>query len=180
QLGIFLILPLFQKTPGLGAGLYGVVIGVLTGGLFAGYLLTATVNIPIHKRFTVFYLSNLLAAAGLALFPAYMNVIYMSVMAALIGLAAAVFNTLFSAVMQITVPQELRGKVFGLLVTMAGSLAPLAFAAGGWLGEIFPIRLLMAGCFILTFVAFFVMIFVPSIIRFFNFDPAKQKLEEIM
>ncbi len=104
----------------------------------------------------------------------------MSVMAALIGISIAVVNALISAVMQITVPQDMRGKVFGLLGTMAGSLTPIAFAVGGWLGEVFPIRLLMSGCFILTFGAFFVLVFMPSIIRFFNFDPGKQTLEEIM
>lgn len=179
-IGFFLMLPLFQKTPELGAGLYGVVMGVLTAGSFTGYLLTSTIDIPIHKRFTVFYLGALLSAACMALFPAFINVIYMSVMAVMIGISIAVVNALISAVMQITVPQDMRGKVFGLLGTMAGSLTPIAFAVGGWLGEVFPIRLLMSGCFILTFGAFFVLVFVPSIIRFFNFDPTKQKLEEIM
>jgi len=101
-------------------------------------------------------------------------------MAGLMGLSIAIVNALISAVMQITVPAEMRGKVFGLLGTMSGSLTPIAFAAGGWLGEIFPLRPLMSGCFVLTFGAFFILVFVPSIIRFFNFDPAKQKLEEIM
>jgi hypothetical protein len=38
----------------------------------------------------------------------------------------------------------------------------------------------MAGSFILTFIVFFVLVFVPSVVRFFNFDPTRQKLEEIM
>jgi MFS family permease len=180
NIGFFLILPMFQKIPALGAAKYGVVMGVLTGGSFMGYLIASTIDIPIRKRFTAFYLGALLSAACMALFPVHVNLIYMSVMAALIGLSIAVVNALISAVMQITVPQEMRGKVFGLLGTMAGSLTPIAFAAGGWLGEIFPIRPLMSVCFILTFGVFFILIFVPSIIRFFNFDPSKQKLEDIM
>jgi len=180
NMGFFLVLPLFQQTQFLGAAKYGIVMGVLTGGSFAGYLLAAAVKIPIHKRFLVFYLGALMSAASMALLPACLNMIYMSVMAALIGLSLAVVNALISAVMQITVPAEMRGKVFGLLGTMAGSLTPIAFAAGGWLGEIFPLRPLMAGSFILTFLVFLVLVFVPSIIRFFNFDPARQKLEEIM
>lgn len=106
--------------------------------------------------------------------------IYMSALAALIGISIAVVNALISAVMQITVPQEMRGKVFGLLGTMAGSLMPVALAAGGWLGEIFPLRPLMTGCFILTFWAFFILAFVPPVIRFFNYDPQKQTLEDII
>ncbi len=180
NIGFFLMLPMFQKIPALGAAKYGVVMGVLTGGSFMGYLMASTIDIPIRKRFTAFYLGALLSAACMALFPVRINIIYMSVMAALIGLSIAVVNALISAVMQITVPQDMRGKVFGLLGTMAGSLTPIAFAVGGWLGEVFPIRPLMSVCFILTFGVFFILIFVPSIIRFFNFDPSKQKLEDIM
>ena len=180
NIGFFLVLPMFQKIPYLGAAKYGIVMGVLTGGSFLGYFLTSVIKIPTNKRFMVFYLGALMSAACMALFPVHMSMIYMSVMAALIGLSIAVVNALISAVMQVTVPAEMRGKVFGLLGTMAGSLTPVAMAAGGWLGEVFPLRPLMTGCFILTFGAFFVLIFVPSIVRFFNFDPDRQKLEEIM
>lgn len=180
NIGFFLVLPMFQKIPSLGAAKYGIVMGVLTGGSFLGYLLASTINIPVKNRFSVFYAGALISAACMALFPVRMNMVYMSVMAVLIGVSIAVVNALISAVMQITVPPEMRGKVFGLLGTMASSLTPVAFAVGGWLGEIFPLRPLMSGCFILTFGAFFVLIFVPSVIRFFNFDPTVQKLEEIL
>lgn len=180
NIGFFLVLPMFQKIPYLGAAKYGIVMGVLTGGSFLGYFLTSVIKVPTNKRFIVFYLGALMSAACMALFPVHMSMIYMSVMAVLIGVSLAVVNALISAVMQITVPAEMRGKVFGLLGTMAGSLTPIAFAAGGWLGEIFPLRPLMTSCFILTFMAFFVLIFVPSVIRFFNFDPDKQTLEQIM
>jgi MFS family permease len=180
NIGFFLVLPMFQGIPSLGAAKYGIVMGMLTGGSFLGYLLASTVDIPVKKRFAVFYAGALVSAICMALFPVYVNMIYMSGMAILIGVSIAVVNALISAVMQITVPQDMRGKVFGLLGTMAGSLTPVAFAVGGWLGEIFPIRPLMSGCFILTFMAFFILIFVPSVVRFFNFDPAAQKLEEIM
>jgi DHA3 family macrolide efflux protein-like MFS transporter len=180
NIGFFLVLPMFQKIPTLGAAKYGIVMGILTGGSFAGYLLASVISIPSRKRFLIFYLGALMSAACMALFPVYVNMIYMSAVAILIGLSLAVVNALISAVMQITVPSEMRGKVFGLLGTMAGSLTPLAFAVGGWLGEIFPLRPLMSGCFILTFGVFFILIFVPSIIRFFNYDPAKQSLADIM
>jgi len=180
NIGFFLVLPMFQRIPSLGAAKYGVVMGILTGGSFAGYLLASVVSIPTRKRFLVFYLGALMSAASMALFPAFLNMIYLSVVAAMIGLSLAVVNALISAVMQLTVPAEMRGKVFGLLGTMAGSLTPLAFAVGGWLGEIFPLRPLMSGCFILTFGVFFILAFVPSIIRFFNFDPGQQKVEDIM
>jgi MFS family permease len=180
NVGFFLVLPLFQRIPSLGAAKFGIVMGVLTGGSFLGYLLTSAVPIPVNKRFLAFYLGALVSAASMALFPVYLSMIYMSVMAALIGLSIAVVNALLSAVMQVTVPADMRGKVFGLLGTMAGSLTPLAMAAGGWLGEIFPLRPLMTGCFVLTFISFFMLIFVPSVIRFFNFDPKIQKLEEVI
>ena len=180
NIGFFLILPLFQKTSFLGPGKYGIVMGVLTGGSLLGYLLASTIKIPTPKRFMAFYLGALVSAACMAMFPVYLNMVYMSVMAVMIGLSIAVVNALISAVMQITVPQDMRGKVFGLLGTMAGSLTPISFAAGGWLGEIFPLRPLMSVCFILTFMAFLVLIFVPSVARFFNFDPLTQKLDDIM
>lgn len=74
SMGFFLILPLFQRTSSLGAAKYGIVMGILTGGSFLGYLLASAVNIPVRKRFITFYLGAVLSSVCMALFPVFLSI----------------------------------------------------------------------------------------------------------
>ncbi len=179
SMGIMLILPLFERTESLGPARYGVVLAGLTGGMFAGYLLSSVIHIKPNRRFAVFYAGALVEGAALVLFPVFLNFPLMLALGILFGLLNAVINALVMAVLQMTTPQNMRGKVFGLLGTLAGGLTPLAMALGGVLAEFISIRLLISASFILTFFSFVPLAFSPAIRRYVNFDPDKDSLEAI-
>jgi DHA3 family macrolide efflux protein-like MFS transporter len=86
------------------------------------------------------------------------------------GLANAVINALFFSILQLTVPQDKRGKVFGLLETLSGGLIPLSLAVGGILAEFLNLRLLISGCYFITLVCFIPMAFMPDIVKLINLD----------
>jgi len=94
------------------------------------------------------------------------------------GVTNAVLNALITGVLQITVPTEMRGKVFSLLGTVSGGLTPIAFALGGVLGEVIPLRIMIALCFGITWLFFLPLPLSPAITRYFKFDPARDHLEE--
>ena len=179
-MGIMLVLPLFERTPRLGPARYGVVLAGITGGMFAGYVLTSLVNIRPARRFLVFYASSLITGVALAVFPLYLYFPLMFALGAVFGLFNAVLNALIMAVLQMTTPQDMRGKVFGLLGTLAGGLTPLAMALGGVLAEFIPIRLLISGSFILTFLCFLPLAFSPAVRRYVNFDPDRDTLASVI
>ena len=179
SMGIMLLLPLFERAEYLGPERYGVVLAGLAGGMFVGYILTSIVHIKPARRFAVFYGSAVVGMGALAAFPLYLYFPLMFALAAVFGLFNAVLNALIMAVLQMTTPQNMRGKVFGLLGTLAGGLTPLAMALGGVLAEFISIRLLISASFILTFLSFLPLAFSPAIRRYVNFDPDRDTLEAI-
>lgn len=154
SMGFMLLLPLFQKTPGLGSGPYGVVMAGLTGGMFAGYLATSVLKIPHDKRFRVFYVLGLVSMATAAAVPAFIWFPLMFGLLVVFGAGNAVINSLINASTQAAVPSDMRGKVFSLIGTVAGGLTPIAYAVGGVLAEIVPVRILISGAFALTLIVF--------------------------
>lgn len=177
--GITLFLPLFQRTPGLGSGGYGIVMAALTGGMFAGFLFTSARKIAYRRRFSIFFACGIFSMAGAALMPAWLNVPLMAVLGAAFGAANAVVNSFLSASLATAVPQSLRGKVFSFIGTIAGGLTPLAFAAGGALAEVLPLRPLIASAFAITLLCFAPLAFSPPTRRLINFNPEADTLEAI-
>ncbi|MEI6530243.1 MAG: MFS transporter [bacterium] len=142
-IGIVAVIPLFQQTPQLGPGFYGVVMGLVAGGQLLGMLLTSVIPIPPVKRYPLFVASFSLTMGLFILFPVTLNVPFMATVGFLAGLFNAVGNVLLQTVMQLTVPAEMRGKVFSLLGGLSQGLVPIAMALGGVLAAFIPLRLLI-------------------------------------
>jgi DHA3 family macrolide efflux protein-like MFS transporter len=136
-------------------------------------------HIAYRRRFFIFFLcgtGSMACAAGL---PVWLSVPVMAVLAAGFGAANAVVNSFLNATLQTAVPQNLRGKVFSLIGTIAGGLTPIAFAAAGGLAEVLPLRPLIAAAFAVTLLCFVPLAFSPPTRRLINYDPATSTLEDI-
>jgi DHA3 family macrolide efflux protein-like MFS transporter len=178
-IGITLFLPLFQRTTGLGSKGYGVVMAALTGGMFAGFLFTSAKKIAYRRRFAIFYACGLFSMACAAVMPALLNVPAMAGLAAAFGATNAVVNSFLSATLATAVPQNLRGKVFSFIGTIAGGLTPIAFAAAGGLAEVLPLRPLIAAAFVVTLFCFAPLALSRPTRRLIGYDPDADTLEEI-
>jgi DHA3 family macrolide efflux protein-like MFS transporter len=178
--GITLILPLFQRTPGLGPARYGLAMACLTGGLFLGFASSSAFKFPPAVRFRVFMGSGFLSAISAVLFslarpfPLMLGLVFLS------GVGNAVLNSFIMASIQTVTPPDKIGKVSALLMTLSGGLVPLSMAAAGGLAEAFPIRILMAGCFGMYILLIIPLLFSGSFERFINFDPLTQSVESLM
>lgn len=179
NMGIILILPLFQRTEGLGAGKYGVAIALLTGGMFAGMAFTSIVKIPYEKRLRIFVISGVIFSIGFSVFP-MVNFKYMLVLLFLAGFFNAIVNTLISATLQLTVPQDMRGKVFSIMNTVCGGLVPIAMAMGGIFAEFIAIKYIILTCFLLSGMLIIPLGFINKFKHFINFNPDVQCLEDII
>jgi DHA3 family macrolide efflux protein-like MFS transporter len=179
NMGVMLLLPLFQRTHYLGAGLYGVLMGGFSGGLFLGFMLTSIVNIKSSNRFLVFFWCGIIFSAMLVVLPIYLYFPLMLALCLIAGITNAIVNALLSSILQLTVPQDKRGKVSGLLGTASQGLTPLSFAVGGILAEFISLRLLISACFVITLLGFIPMAVMPDIVRFINFDPEKEKAKDL-
>jgi DHA3 family macrolide efflux protein-like MFS transporter len=178
-IGMILFLPLFQRTEGLGAKKYGVAIAIVTGGMFAGMALTSIVKIPYEKRLSIYMISGVVFSIGFAVFP-MVNFKYMLVLLFISGFFNAIVNALISASIQLTVPQDMRGKVFSIMNTVCGGLMPIAMALGGILAEFIAIKYIILTCFLLSGIGILPLGFTKNFKRFINFNPDCQTLEDII
>ncbi len=179
-MGIMLILPLFHQEDKLGPTLYGIIMAFFTGGLFLGFLFTSVVNFQPEQRFKVFSLCYLTMCAGMILLPVFLHFPVMAALVFITGFVNAILNTFINTVLQLTTPQAKRGKVFGLLISVAGGLMPIAYATGGVLAEFIPVRILIAISFGLVALLYVPMLLSVSFRRYIKFDPEIQTLQDIM
>lgn len=180
NMGMVLFLPLFQKTPELGPGKYGVVMAVLTGGMLMGMILTSIVNIPSAKKVPILLFCSYTFASLFAVLPLTNNILLMVTLVFFAGATNSILNAIINVSFQLSVPQNMRGKVSALMSTVVMGLSPIGFAIGGILAEFIPIRLVISGCFVVTLIMFIPFAFMKHPKRFISFDPNRQTLEELM
>jgi MFS family permease len=174
-----LMLPLYQRTPGLGAARYGIAMAVFTGGMFLGMALTAAVKVPARMRDTLFGVCGVVSMGCFIAFPFVPSFAVSVAVLGLGGLANAVLNVFIGAVMQLAVPQAMRGKVFALMGMVTQGLTPIAFALAGVLAEFLPLAPLISGCFAAATVIGLPMIFSRHFRCFITFDPEKDTVESV-
>jgi MFS transporter, DHA3 family, macrolide efflux protein len=175
---IVLFLPFFQKNPDLGPGKYGIAMAVFTGGMFLGMALTALVKFPAARRHFWFIVCGAVSMSCLIAFPFVRSFPLAAALLGVAGFANAIFNIFINSVIQIAVPQSMRGKVFSFIGMITQGLTPIAFALAGVLAEFLPLAPLISACFAITLL-FAPMFFVPSFKRFINFDPEKDTIESV-
>jgi MFS family permease len=103
----------------------------------------------------------------------------MAVLLFIAGLAESVVNVFILSSIQTVVPDDMMGKVMGLVGTVIMAFTPLAMVLGGLLAEIFPIRSIFLVCFVGSFLVFVPMFFIPSVRKFVNFDPETQDMGDL-
>jgi DHA3 family macrolide efflux protein-like MFS transporter len=179
-MGIMLILPLFHQEKHLGPALYGIIMGFFTGGLFLGFLFTSIIDFKPSQRFKVFSICYVMMCICMIMLPVSLHFSIMAALVFVTGFVNAILNTFINTVMQLTTPQDKRGKVFGLLASVAGGLMPVAYAVGGVLAEFISIRLLISASFIVVLGCYLPMFLSISFRRYIRFDPDQQSLQDIM
>lgn len=180
NMGMVLFLPLFQQEPELGPAKYGIAGAALTAGMLLGMIFTSVVNIPSEKKVPVLLFCSFTFASLLAVFPLTNNIMLMLVLLLVAGAANSILNAIIGVSFQLSVPQNMRGKVSSLMQTVTMGLSPIGFALGGILAEFIPTRMVISGCFVATFILFIPFAFMRHPKRFISFDPEKQTLEDIM
>ena len=145
-----LLLPLCKYTPGLGAGRYGILMACFTGGGLIGYALLSAMTIRPQSRMRIFVAASL---THNVLLVAFVNQPFFVAMAAMLVVAGgmnAVFNVILISTVQLSTPQNARGKVMSFINMTAAGLTPFAMALGGALGEVLPVRAVITASFLLS------------------------------
>ncbi|EKF86183.1 MFS transporter [Methanobacterium formicicum] len=180
HIAVVLLIPLFQFTPGLGAAKYGIAVACFTVGVFMGMVVLSTVNVHPSKKATLMLISLTISNLCLILFALTTQFYLMALLLLIAGLSESVVNVFILSSIQSVVPDEMMGKVMGLVGTITMALTPLAMVTGGVLAEIFPIRTIFLVCFVGSFLVFVNLFFIKSVRRFINFDPTRDSREDLI
>lgn len=180
HIAVVLLIPLFQFTPGLGAAKYGITVACFTVGVFMGMVVLSTVNVHPSKKATLMLISLTISNLCLILFAITTQFYLMALLLLIAGLSQSVVNVFILSSIQSVVPDQMMGKVMGLVGTLTLALTPLAMVTGGVLAEIFPIRTIFLVCFVGSFLVFVNLFFIKSVRRFINFDPTQDSREDLI
>lgn len=179
HIAVVLLIPLFQFTPGLGAAKYGIAVACFTAGMFLGMIVLSAMAIHPSKRAALMLVSLCISNLCLVLFALTTDFYLMSFLLLIAGISESVVNVFILSSIQSVVPDDMMGKIMGLVGTVTMALIPLAMITGGILAEFFPIRTIFLVCFLASFVVFVNLFFIPSVRKFINFDPSTQSIADL-
>lgn len=179
-IAIVLLIPLFQFTPDLGVAKYGIAMASFTAGVFLGLVVLSALKVQPHKRTAFMLISLSISNLSLVIFAITSNFYLMVALLFISGITGSVANVFILASIQSVVPDDMMGKVMGLVSTVIAALIPLGMITGGLLAEIFPIRTIFLASFLFSFLGFVILFLVPSVRKFINFDPERQDIWDLV
>ncbi|MFB8376486.1 MFS transporter [Paenibacillus polymyxa] len=175
-ISIVLLAPMFKNTENLGEAKYGIALAIFTLGMLSGMIFTSVFRIKPENKSLVLAVSGLLAGTFLTIAVTMNSFIFMVSLLFIGGLFNAVVNVLIESTIQLTVIQEMRGKVASIKGTLSMGLAPLAMILGGLLAEFYPIKYIVLSGFMAMTLLFIPLFFLKSFGEFIRYNPEQHKV----
>jgi MFS family permease len=115
---------------------FGFILAAIGVGALLGYLLAGAVKLRGKQKSGVLIAmliveSCMLASLGLLTTPTQATVVMF-----FFGVLNGIINISIMTTLQLTTPGEMRGRVFGLLATLAGGLMPIAMGLAGVIADL--------------------------------------------
>jgi predicted MFS family arabinose efflux permease len=169
---------MFKNTENLGEAKYGIALAIFTLGMLSGMIFTSVFRIKPENKSLVLAVSGLLAGIFLTIAVTMNSFIFMVSLLFIGGLFNAVVNVLIESTIQLTVIQEMRGKVASIKGTLSMGLAPLAMILGGLLAEFYPIKYIVLSGFMAMTLLFIPLFFLKSFGEFIRYNPEQHKVTQ--
>lgn len=173
-------LPLFQKTPGLGSGLYGIAVACFMCGALGGYLISSFLTFLPKRRIYYFLFSNAFSCLSFIIAINQRQFIFMVPFLILGGFFNSFVNLMLFTVVQATTPNEVRGKVMAFMNMTEQCLVPFAMAAGGVLASFISIRLIISVCFLIILILITPFKFVKEFCSFINYEITNESVKKLL
>jgi len=170
---IVLLLTFFvEDTLQVGVQWYGYMIAGYAVGSLVGYILAGVIPLPHNVRGVVLVIIILLNGITFGLLGVVESAVGALLILALNGLINGVFVVHLMTILQVTTPSDIRGRVFGLLAAISGSLSPIALGVTGfvvdWLDQDIP--LIFIGSGVIMFTLSLLLVLSPSVRALLSYD----------
>lgn len=146
---VAVLLPFFvEDTLGSTPDWMGYMLAAMGIGSLLGYLAAGAIKLPgrVRSRLMIFSMIGMTMLIGIVGLAA--NPVQGLILLFLTGILNGYININLATVLQMTTPSEIRGRVFGLLVTLSAGLTPIAMGISGILADLVNqnIPLIFVGC----------------------------------
>ena len=151
---------------------YGYILAAFGGGALIGYVIAGVINISENIRSKVFISILILMSFCLPVFSILTNAVYALVLMIFLGILNGFFNINIITMLQVTVPSEIRGRIFGLFMTLTSGLTPISMGLSGIIADLLDqnIQLIYASCGIITVILSILTSFNQNFRNFLKYD----------
>ncbi len=134
---IFVLLPFYvedylKATPDW----YGYILAASGFGTLIGYAIAGGVKIPSHFRSSAVISALVLMSFCLPVLSILREPVLALVLMIMIGILSGFFHINIYTLLQIAIPSEIRGRVFGLLITLSAGLTPISMGLSGIIADL--------------------------------------------
>ncbi len=134
---VMLLLPFYvEDFLGVRSDWYGFILAAYGAGSLLGYLSAGAIRLSGGARFVAMMACFSAEGAGYVVLGLTRSAELTLALSALGGVAAGFFIVNLTSILQATTPGEIRGRVFALLGTISGSLAPVALGLTGVVADL--------------------------------------------
>jgi MFS family permease len=115
---------------------YGYILAGYSGGSLVGYVFYGSLRIGGKARSRLLVTFLVLLSAGLAAMGLVTKPLWSLFLIVAVGFFGGAFNVATITLIQLDTPEELRGRMFGLLQTLVGGLTPLSMGLTGVVADL--------------------------------------------
>ena len=115
---------------------YGFIVAASGVGMLVGYVVIGAIPMSGKTRGRMMILFIIAESAGYGLLALVRDPVMALILALLDGFMSGVVGINITTLLQIATPGEIRGRVFGLLSTIAGGLTPIAMGLTGVVADL--------------------------------------------
>lgn len=177
---ILLLLPFYvENTLGVQRDWYGYIVAAYAIGALVGYLFLLMLPLGARARGLVMTLCFILGGVGNIWLGLNTSPLVALVLAFVGGWTSGFVAVNVTTLLQLTTPSQMRGRVFGLLGTLGGAVAPLAASSSGIIADALDqnIPLMYIGCGAITLVLALLIPFNRSYRSFVTYQPDESDAE---
>lgn len=110
---------------------YGYILGAFGFGSIIGFGIAGVVKIPQSKKSALVLGALILNSAGLAIFAFLNSPVQAMALMVFNGMLNGFFNINLITVLQLAIPSDIRGRIFGVLMTLIHGLMPISMGLAG-------------------------------------------------
>ena len=134
---VFVLLPFYVRDVlGRSADWYGFLLAALSLGALAGLLVAGAVPLGPRARPQVLTAAFLVVTSSMAVLGLVHHPLLALLVTFTMGLFSSMINIFVLTLLQLSTSTEVRGRVMGLFLALAGAASPLGMGAGGILADL--------------------------------------------